>query len=721
MSPERAEALQALDRLAPEVLPGLRILPVVHGRIEMAGLVRAVLDCFDPAAVAVELPTTFTDVVEQAVARLPRVSLIVAPGEGEGPGGEPEEAVVWTAAPGEPFAEALRWAAERDRERFLVDPDVPYPERHTDPVPDPYALLEIGPEGYLTPLVEALAAGPAGEADRQREAGMAYHLRRALDRVTDRAGAGAAAAGEGDGRGQVSSGPGRGVLALVGAAHVRRLAAALAGPVAAPLARTRRAAIEIRHLHPESLTALLPDPPLAHAVWERLRTGEPPPEPPLDEVAAEPVSLARAGLTLVSREAPAGAAERRRHLVDYAAHRATRRLPGALAPADRSPPVPDRRALGRAVWRVAERSYQRQTNEETAPWQRRLFFDFGRRLARVEGSLAPGVYGWVVAGRGVADDNLAWEVFEAARAFPWQEEAAEIPTASVEGAELLLPGDRETRRVRFRRRHFQVKRRPVAVPVRERATTDDPSEWLEGFAGGGLCSYPPEDLVVEDFGRHLQKRAESVLSSERERSEPFSTSLLDGVDVRETLRHLEDPRVWVRELGRVPGEAGSVVVIFDRDRAEAPGEPAGPEGPRYPYLMTWLGEHHDESDMAFYSTHPAEQVVGPGIMRATYGGFLMTMPPGRLFDVWRDPDYRDLPEKADVLLAAGIDYSEETLVVHVGRRPPRSALQRYAAARGKRIVHLPLGSLSPATLKKVRVLHVLVGHDKRRIAGSYVW
>jgi hypothetical protein len=137
--------------------------------------------------------------------------------------------------------------------------------------------------------------------------------------------------------------------------------------------------------------------------------------------------------------------------------------------------------------------------------------------------------------------------------------------------------------------------------------------------------------------------------------------------------------------------------------------------------MTWLGEHHDESDMAFYSTHPAEQVVGPGILRATYGGFLMTVPPGRLFDVWRDPDYRGLPEKADVLLAAGIDYSEEAIVVHVAAQPPRDALRHYAAARGKRIVHVPLGSLSPRTLRKIRVLHILVGHDKRAIAKDYVW
>lgn len=718
---------EELDLLIPEPVPGVRIVPVVHGRLEVAAWVRAVLDTLDPAGVAVELPTTLDDAARLAVDRLPRITLVIS-ADPSAPGGEigGEQAVVWTVAPGDPFAEALRWAAERGRERFLVDPDIPYAERHNDPVPDPYALLELGPGGYLGPVLDSLAAAPASEEDRRREEGMAYHVLRARESLTAAAGSGAA------------GGP---LVVLVGAAHVRRLADDLRRPVAAPFARVRpteRTRPEARHLHPESLTALLQDPPLAHAAWELLRSGDLPdrdpgtadstespgaadPADPADAVAARPVSLTRAGLTLVSRRAPGetGEGDRFRRLVELAAREGARRLPW------RAPDlaVPDRKALSRVVWRVAARSYTHQTREEVAPWQRRVFFDYLRRLERTRGMLAGGLYEWVVAARGVADDNLAWELFEAARAYPWQSAAGEgaddLPIARVDGSDLLLPEDWGTRTVRFRRRHFRVKRRPVALPVRRRPTPaddDEWAEWLRGFSGGGLCSFPPEDLVIEDYGRFLRAKAQGILSAERTHTEPFSTSLLDGVDVRETLRHPEDPRIWVREQRRAPGRAGSVVVIFDRDRRDE-----GSAGPRYPYLMTWHGEHHDESDMAFYSTHPAEQVVGPGIMRATYGGFLMTVPPGRLFDVWRDPDYRHLPEKADRLLAAAIDYSMEPVVVHVAEDPPRPALGRYAAARGKRIVHIPIGSLSVRTLRKVRVLHILVGRDKREIAEEYVW
>jgi hypothetical protein len=466
--------------------------------------------------------------------------------------------------------------------------------------------------------------------------------------------------------------------------------------------------VEVRHLHPESLTGLLPDAPLAHAAWELLRGGAVPAPVPVEAAVSRRVSLLHHGLRLLSRER-LGRAERQRRLAEHAAHAASRELVAGVR-------APDRAALGRVVWEVATRSWREQTEQTVAPWQRRVFLDYARRHARVQGQLVPGLYEWVVAARGVADDNLAWEAFDAARAYPWQEELAEIATARLDGDEL----DLGTRKVRFRRRFFRTKQRPLRVPVRNRPTSDDPADWLRGFDGEGLCSYPPEDVVVEGYGRFLRHKAKTVVAAERRKSEPFSTSLLDGIDVRETLRRLHEagPRgagsgwrlpVWVEERGRVPGEAGSVVVIFEPDR----------EG-RFPYRMTWHGEHAQESDMAFYSTDPAEQVVGPGILRATYGGFVMTYPPGRLDEVWTDPDYRGLAAP-DVLLAAAIDYSLGKLVVHVARQAPPERLARRAALQGKRVVHVPLGSLSPVSLRKLRVVHVLMGHDKRGLAKDYVW
>ncbi len=39
----------------------------------------------------------------------------------------------------------------------------------------------------------------------------------------------------------------------------------------------------------------------------------------------------------------------------------------------------------------------------------------------------------------------------------------------------------------------------------------------------------------------------------------------------------------------------------------------------YPWRTTWIGEHAQESDMAFYATDLRDNVVGPGISRCEYG------------------------------------------------------------------------------------------------------
>jgi len=138
-------------------------------------------------------------------------------------------------------------------------------------------------------------------------------------------------------------------------------------------------------------------------------------------------------------------------------------------------------------------------------------------------------------------------------------------------------------------------------------------------------------------------------------------------------------------------------------------------------MTTWLGEHQNESDMAFYSTVPFDRMVGPGIGRGEYGGFMMSLPPRRMYDVWHDPDYEFAETKAERLLLAGLDYSVERYVVYVAAKPPRSIFRSIASRAGRTIVYIPIGQLSPIALKKIRVVHVLDGYDKRDIAKEYLW
>jgi hypothetical protein len=369
-------------------------------------------------------------------------------------------------------------------------------------------------------------------------------------------------------------------------------------------------------------------------------------------------------------------------------------------------PPPDRLSLQRELLREAELNCQIQANEQLTSWQRRQLARFSRKLALSAQMLLPDLFDLLTAARGVADDNFAWEVWHAAGQWPWQLEESELETRTLT-SEDLSPN---TRRMRLHRMPLREKRMRRPRGLKDRPKERYPGEWAQQIDGDAICSYPPEDLVVEDYGRMLRQKARSMLSEDRTHVEPFRTSLLDGIDVRETVRNWHRGEIWVRRSERLAGDVGAVVVVFDED----------PED-HCTYLTTWLGEHQNESDMAFYSTPPFDHMIGPGIGRAEYGGFLMVLPSRRMFDVWNDPDYDMAESKSERLLLAGLDYSLERHVLYVASKPPRSVFRNTAARLGRNIVYLPIGQLSPAKLKKIRVVHVLDGYQRRRTAKEYLW
>ena len=100
---------------------------------------------------------------------------------------------------------------------------------------------------------------------------------------------------------------------------------------------------------------------------------------------------------------------------------------------------------------------------------------------------------------------------------------------------------------------------------------------------------------------------------------------------------------------------------------------------------------------------------------------MMSYPPRRMYDVWSDPDYEECRTKSEVLLMAAIDYALQPIVVYVAATPPRSSMKGFAERFGKKIVYIPIGQLSSILLNKIRVFHVLDGHDKREIADEYIF
>jgi len=366
----------------------------------------------------------------------------------------------------------------------------------------------------------------------------------------------------------------------------------------------------------------------------------------------------------------------------------------------------DRRRTQLALYREAAQAYEKNTGERLSRWQPRLLSRYARNLALAAGELSAGLFDITVSARSIVDDNYGWDVWETGGRYPPQKKESDLETVNLSGEEVW----RHMKRIRLRRRLPRPKQRLRPAGLKPRPKEKYPGEWARQFDGNAICSYPPEDLVIEDFGRFLKRKAKSILSEERTRTEPFTTSLLDGIDIRQTIRNWHEGKIYVRQLEKIAGEVGSVVVIFDEDRDD-----------RYGWLTTWLGEHQNESDMAFYSTNPFERAVGPGIGRAEYGGFLMTLPPRRMIDVWSDPDYDFARTKPDRLLLAALDYSRQRHVVYVAARPPRSVFRTIAYRLGRSILYLPLGQLSSDKLKKLRVVHVLDSHARRAEARQYIW
>ncbi len=635
----------------------LLVVPIVHGRLEPAKRVRAALERFAPTAVAVEVPETLAQPFARAVERLPLLS-ILRWRESDG------RAAHLLVEPADGAIEAARWARERGIELVCADRDTEGYRGGDDLVPDTWALERLPPERFDQLCASGLARGDRepepDEEDARREETMAFHVRRLLDE-------------------------GRRVALVCGVAHAGRVRGRIATPTARPLGRTKRD-VELFHLAEESSREVLSEPPFVQAAYERWRSGM---------ARAEPSVLA----------APDGAGgDRRAQIASLTERRRARRTTEPAAPME-SEPEPERYGLATRLALAARDRLLAEDGERVPVQALAVLLRMARNWSRLEGRLSPDLVQLVTCARGAGGDDFAYRFWELATAWPWQSADPGLPVLRPTVEELY----QHAARLRFRR---AVKsRRHLARVVAPRPREERPGQWKAEWRGQGVASYPPEDLVIEGYGALLRRRAVGLLSSEQSRSEPFVASMRDGIDVRETIRNLaHDGRVFVREERRVKGTVGAVVIVFDEDARDE----------RYPWLMTWQGEHAQESDMALYATPPGARLVGPGVARCEYGGLVLTLPPGRMFRVWEDPYFDAARSKAERLLMAGIDYSVEKLIVYVAPKPPRSALSAHAARRGRKVVYVPIGQLSPAMRERVRVFHVLDGQRVRDWAPRYI-
>ncbi len=336
-----------------------------------------------------------------------------------------------------------------------------------------------------------------------------------------------------------------------------------------------------------------------------------------------------------------------------------------------------------------------------------LLLRYVRNLTLCAGRLAPDLHDVVVAAQQVVGDDYALAVIESARQYPPQGLPTELEAARV-GAGVVF--DREGRPQRYHSRlelpprtWRRLRLRPTPPPARQQ-------QWRRQWDPYGQCSHLPEDRRVESFQHHVRDQAKALVGAGATRSEPFTASLKDGLDLRETLRHWWAGDIYVREVVPTHGTVEVVVFLFDH--------PADPQ--RYPWRATWYAEHDEESTLCFFATDFGTRMVGPGIAQAVYGGCFFLFPPRPIPDIWEDPrfDWTRSPEER--LLAGALYHSRERRVALVAPRPPSAAWRALARQARRQWVYLPLRRFSPATVDRLRRFHVLNGKHVRSYAARFI-
>ncbi|MGL5096635.1 MAG: hypothetical protein ACRDD1_13660, partial [Planctomycetia bacterium] len=313
----------------------------------------------------------------------------------------------------------------------------------------------------------------------------------------------------------------------------------------------------------------------------------------------------------------------------------------------------------------------------------------------------------VTAAKQIGGDGFALKLLETARDYP---AAADPPKHAalkmgIERAELAGVGQ-----VVLKNRLPGVAREWRTCELRPEPARRESRRWKLQWDPYKQCSWPPEDAKIESFHTHVRDQAKALLGSDLVRTEKFTTSVKDGVDIRETLRNWHTGDIYVREIP--PARGGLEVVLFLFD---VPADPS-----KYPWRTTWLAEHQEESTLGLFATDFGEDMVGPGIGRAQYGGVFFLFPPRYIQDVWTDPRLRRTGSLEERLLEAAVFHSAAKHVAVVSPCPLKASWRRIARDYGKRLVHIRLQRFSGRTIDRLRRFHVLNGQEVRSYASSFI-
>ena len=337
-----------------------------------------------------------------------------------------------------------------------------------------------------------------------------------------------------------------------------------------------------------------------------------------------------------------------------------------------------------------------------------IYLQYVRNLTLLENRLTPDLYTLITTAKQIGGDPFAIAVLDAAREYPFQKNDSASFEPLTLGIDKAIGSDESPVDMKNRLSEIQLEWR--SMDLKPEADMQKQVEWKYNWNPYGQCSYPPEDDQIESFNSHVREQTKLLLSNDLARTEKFTSSVKDGIDMRDTLRHWHEGDIYVKEIPASKGRVEIVVFLFDVE----------PNPEVYQWRQTWYAEHNEESTLCFFATNYMSDMVGPGIGRATYGGCMMIYPPRPIPDIWEDRRINTAKTLEEKILEAAFFHSQEKHITVVSPCLPKSSWRRLARKYHKSIIHIPLKRFSNQTIEKIRRFHVLNGKQIRSFASHFI-
>lgn len=189
----------------------------------------------------------------------------------------------------------------------------------------------------------------------------------------------------------------------------------------------------------------------------------------------------------------------------------------------------------RTRWQTGHDAEGQTVPTWVTPQLLQAYLQYVRNHALLDRRLTPDLYTLVLAAKQMAGDDFAVRLLETAKSYSYQEiEQSHVPHLSAGLGRFALP-DEQIVRAKNRLQGTPLAWRSLSLRPRPPRRTS--RQWSYLWNPHRQCSWPPEDSKIESFHTHVREQAKAIIGADLVKSEKFTTSMKDGIDIRESLRH----------------------------------------------------------------------------------------------------------------------------------------------------------------------------------------